>query len=100
MPALSSWPGQAPTQEASRFAVGERRGRRPDFRDDLLRGIHAQAGHGRQPFDGVLMNTEQLRQFLIELLNVPLDHCQFIERQCQQPSVDRMQIGARAERVA
>ena len=46
------------------------------------------------------MDTEHLRQFLIELVNVPLDHVQFIEGQCLEASVYRMQIGAGAERVA
>ena len=37
---------------------GECPGRGSDFGDDLLRRIHAQPGHGREPFDGSLMVTQ------------------------------------------
>ena len=46
------------------------------------------------------MAREQLREFLVQLSDVRLDHLEFIERQREQPPVDGMQIGAGAERVA
>jgi hypothetical protein len=39
--------------------------RRADFGNDLLSGIDAQAGDGREPLDGILMLAQQLSQFLI-----------------------------------
>ena len=54
----------------------------PDFRDDLLRGIHAQPGHLGQPLHRHLGGlTEQTRHLLIELADVVFDHAEFVERQ-------------------
>src|SRR5215471_15187755 len=83
-------------------ALGGREGRggRTDFGDDLLRGIDAKARHRCQSFDGVLMDAEQLREFLIEVTGLRLDHFPFIEEHRQQPAVHGIQIRARAERIA
>ncbi len=65
-----------------------------------MRRIHTKARDGRETFDGVLMDAEQLREFLTQVSDMRVNHVQFIEGQRQQVSVDRMQIGAGPERVA
>ena len=60
---------------------GKRRRRGPDFRDDLLRGIHAQPGDLGQPLHRRLVRAEETRHLLVELHDVVVDHAQFIERE-------------------
>ena len=68
--------------------------------DDLRRGIDAEAGHFGQALHRVMMVSEQLRHLLIELDEVIFDHAQFVQRQLHQSPVHRVEIRARAERVA
>ena len=44
-----------------RLAVGKVAAVGPTSAMILLRRIHAEAGHGRQPFNGVLMDAQQSR---------------------------------------
>jgi dienelactone hydrolase len=76
------------------------RGHGSDFRDDLVRGSHAQAGHLGQALYGRLMRVEEPRHFTVQLCDVVFDHAQFVERQLQQPPVDGMQVRAGADRVS
>jgi hypothetical protein len=43
------------------------------FGDDLLCRVHPQAGHLRQSLDLILVRTEQIGHFLVELLNPLVD---------------------------
>ena len=74
--------------------------RRADFRDDLLRGIDAEAGDLGEALHRVVVGREQVGHLLIELAEVILDHAQFFERELQQPTVDRMQRRTRLEGIA
>jgi len=57
-PALSSSPGQGPTQEERCFWKRKTGCRGADFGNDLLSRIHSQTGHLDQVLDGILMLTE------------------------------------------
>ena len=70
MPALSSCPGQAPTQDARRLAVGNVIAVGPDFRGDLLGRIDRHRG---ESLHSILMHAEQHRESVrhwFELWNV------------------------------
>ena len=60
-PALSSSPGQAPTQEERCFGRRKTGCRGADFSSDLLCRIHSQTGHLGQVLDGILIVTETRR---------------------------------------
>ena len=53
---------------------GKGRSGRPDFRDDLLRGIDAQPGDRGQPLHRQLMRAEELRHLVVELREVLVNH--------------------------
>jgi hypothetical protein len=46
------------------------------------------------------VGAEQTRQFLIQLVEVILEHAQFLEGQAEQPSIDRVESRARAQSIA
>ena len=52
----------------------ERRRRRPDFRNDLLRRIDTEAGDFGEALHRVVVFREQDSHLLIELFEVILDH--------------------------
>jgi hypothetical protein len=79
------------------FGGGEGGRHRAYLGDDLLRRIHAEAGHGREPFHGVLVDAQQAHKFLVELLKVRLKPNLFSDfvgricrsRTCRRPSSSR-----------
>src|SRR5216684_2287187 len=59
-----------------------RKGRRlgTHFGDDLLRGIHSETGHLRQPLHGIVVRAEQTRHLLVQLDNLLLEQLQLLQR--------------------
>jgi hypothetical protein len=74
--------------------------RRADLRDDLLRGIDPESGDLGEALHRVVMCREQIGHLLIELSEVVLDHAQFVQRELQQPAVDRTQRRTGLEGIA
>ena len=63
------------------FGRRERRGGGADFRNDLLRGISAQARYLGEPMHRIMMFSKEVRHLLIELAEVVLDQSQFFQRE-------------------
>ena len=59
------------------FGRGKRRGRGPDFRDDLLCRIDAQARDFSQPLDCAMVFGQQSGHLLIELGDLLVEHAEF-----------------------
>src|SRR5260370_25798824 len=70
------------------FLGGKGRCSRADFGKDLLRGIHAQTAHFRQPLDRILVPPDQTGHLLVQLGDLLVDQSQFLQRHLQQPPVD------------
>lgn len=66
-------PGACANPRRELLLGGKGRCRGADFGNDLLRRMNAQTGHFRKPPHGVLMLTEQIRHFLVELADLLVD---------------------------
>ena len=100
MPALSSSPGHAPIQEASRLAVANVAAVGPTSAMICCAESTPSPGNAGEALHDVLMRTQQPREFLGKVFQVRLDDVHLVERHREEPPVDRMQVGAGAERVA
>jgi len=67
---------------------------------NLLRRVHSQTRHFRQPFDCVLVLTEQTGHLLVQLADLLLEELQLLKRHLQQPLVHRLELRTRAECIA
>ena len=82
-------PGAGADHDAKRFALANVAAVGPTSAM-ICCADHPEAGHGGQPLDGILMDAEQLRDFLIELPEVRLHHFEFVEGHREQVRVNGM----------
>jgi hypothetical protein len=79
---------------------GKRRRGGADLRDDLLRGIDAEAGDFGEAPHRVVVGREKVGHLLIELAEVTLDHAQLFQRELQQPARRNCAMPSRCADVA
>src|SRR5712691_249036 len=82
------------------FLGGKGRCGRADFGNDLLRGVHSQTRHFRQPLNGILVLAKETGHLLVQFADLLVDQSQFLQCHLQQPPVDGVQLRTRTERVA
>jgi hypothetical protein len=76
---------------------GHRRG--ADFRNDLLRRVDAETGHGREALHRILVDSEERGEFVVQLLQVRINDLQLHKRHRQQSAVQRMQVRRGSEGI-
>jgi hypothetical protein len=99
MPALSSWPGQAPTHDARCLGDGNVAAVTPTSAMICCADSTPSPGDFGKAVDGLVMRRQQVRHLLIELAKVVLQQPQFFERQRQEPSIDGVERRTGLKRV-
>ena len=90
-PALSSFPGHAPTHEESFSVEGKVAALAPTSAIICCAESHSEPGDYRQPLDCILVPLEQTRDLLIQLTDLLLDELQALDRHLYQPAIDRVE---------